>query len=66
MSEPLKPSLDNPMHSVTDVALMFGVDSYTVRTWISEGKIKANKIMGRWRIQQSEVERVANEEYGDG
>lgn len=58
------PSLDDPMHSTSDVAKMFGVSEPQVRVWITEGKMKATKILGRWRIQESEIRRVANEEYG--
>lgn len=64
MSEQIIPTEDNPLYSVSTVAKLFDVDQDTVRQWIREDKIKANKILGRWRILHSEVVRVANEEYG--
>lgn len=63
--ETIIPSLDNPLYTVAQVAKMFGVDQPTVRLWIRQEKLNAVKVMGRWRVQKSEVVRVANEEYGE-
>jgi excisionase family DNA binding protein len=60
----IEPSPDNPLYTVRQVALMFGVDTATIRYWISKNKIQGHMVMGRWRIQRSEVIRVANKEYG--
>jgi predicted site-specific integrase-resolvase len=60
----IDPSLDDPLLSVNTVAEIFDVQPAQVRVWIKSGKIKAQKVLGRWRILQSEVRRVANEEYG--
>jgi excisionase family DNA binding protein len=65
MSEKIVPSLEDPLLPVDEVATMFGVEQHTIRTWIREDKIKATKILGRWRIQKSEVIRIANKEYGE-
>lgn len=62
----LVPSKSNPLLSVNDVAEMFSVKPLTVRNWINNGSLKGHMIMGRWRIQKSEVIRLANEVYGDG
>jgi excisionase family DNA binding protein len=58
-------SPDDPLLSVAAVAKMFSVKPYTVRTWINQGKLKGHLLSGRWRIQKSEVQRYANELFGD-
>lgn len=50
--------------SVKSVGEIFDVSSATIRDWINDGKITAHKINGRWRIRQSEVNRLANKEHG--
>jgi excisionase family DNA binding protein len=65
MTEQLIPSPEDPLYTTKQVAKMFGVTEATVRTdWIKNGRIKAHKIAGRWRVQKSEVVRLANEEHG--
>jgi excisionase family DNA binding protein len=59
------PSPDNPLYSVGQVADMFGVKETTVRTWIRSNRLTAHKIQGRWKVQKSELVRVANEEFGE-
>lgn len=66
MTEEIVPSLDDPLYTTSDVAKMFSVEEVQVRAWIKEGKMNGRKILGRWRVQRSEVIRVANKEYGDG
>ena len=58
------PDPDNPMYSVEAVAKMFGVKPYTVRQWIKDGTVEANKVLGRWRVQRSELVKLANKEHG--
>lgn len=65
MTEQVVPSQEDPLLSPQKVAKMFDVQDYTVHHWIKDGKLKAIKIAGRWRIQQSEVVRFANAQYGD-
>lgn len=55
---------EDPLYTAQEVAKMFGVTAYTIRTWIDSDRIKAKKIEGRWRIPRSEIRRVANEEHG--
>lgn len=40
---------------VEEVAEYFGVSQRTVRTWISRGKIKAEKIIGTVRISRQSI-----------
>jgi excisionase family DNA binding protein len=51
--------------STDKVAEIFDINGRTLRVWIKEGKIKAVKINNRWKIRESEVDRLANEEFGD-
>lgn len=60
----ITPTPENPLYGVGTVAAMFDVSEAQVREWIKSDRIKATKIFGRWRIQKSEVVRIANEEYG--
>lgn len=60
----IEPTLDDPALTISTVAKIFDVGDHTVRDWIKTEKITAFKVMGRWRILQSEVTRLANEEYG--
>lgn len=64
----MKKKLGRPaMMKVSDVAKMFQVSDYTVRTWLKDGKLKGNKpAEGHWRIHPTDVAAFANEMYGDG
>jgi predicted XRE-type DNA-binding protein len=66
MSEPSTGvSLDDPFVSVGNVALMFDVTQATVRQWIKQDLFKAVKINGSWRVRQSELNRFAEQKFGD-
>lgn len=58
------PTPENPYYSVPTVAQMFDVTTHTVRQWIREGKLDADKIAGRLRIPKSSVTAFANKEFG--
>lgn len=59
-------SPENPLLTVAAIGRMFSVRGYTVREWLREGKLKnATKVNGRWRVPLSEVQKYANELYGD-
>lgn len=60
----VEPSEENPLYSISSVAKMFDVTSYTVREWIKSGKLEAFKVMGQWRIQKSALVELANKEHG--
>ena len=64
MTEPIAPDI---LMKPADVAKIFDVQPATVRIWLNEGKLKGVKI-GKghyWRIPSREVNRFANELYGD-
>lgn len=66
MTEPVIPSLDDPFHTVDEVAGIFSVTAYTVREWLKEGLLHGIKLpSGGWRIQHSEMVRFANAKYGE-
>ena len=47
-----------PLYSVEQAALRLGgVSKWTVRTWLSQGKLRPTKIGRRTMIRQSELER---------
>lgn len=59
------PSLDNPYHTVDQVAGIFAVTPATVREWLKAGTIKGVKLpTGGWRILHSDMVDFANERYG--
>ncbi|MEM4049037.1 MAG: IS607 family transposase [Zestosphaera sp.] len=45
-------------YSTREVCGILGVTNRTLRRWISEGRIKAVNVYGRWRIPESEVKRL--------
>ena len=55
MSDKLK------FYTTNQVADIFQVKNYTVVDWIKQGKMRAAKVGGQWRIPQSEVTRLADE-----
>jgi excisionase family DNA binding protein len=46
------------MKSINQTAVIFGVTYRTIWNWINTGKIKAVKINGIVRIDESEIERL--------
>lgn len=54
---------DEKFYTTNKVGELFEVTAETVRNWIEEGKMKAMKINGQWRVPRSEVLRFANERY---
>ena len=44
--------------SVNEAAKRLGVHPNTVRNAIDTGRIRAVKVLGRWRITEAEIERV--------
>lgn len=52
---------------VEKVAQIFDVSQYTVRGWLKTGKLKGAKSPGgQWRVTQDELERFAQEHFGEG
>lgn len=58
------PSQDDPLLTVGEVARIFSVEPYTVRTWLKTGKLAGTKLEHSWRIQRSEMIRFANQQHG--
>jgi excisionase family DNA binding protein len=57
---------DDQLLSVADVARLLSVTEPTVRVWIKEGKLRAQRAGARfWRIRQSELDRMLSEQAGD-
>jgi excisionase family DNA binding protein len=54
---------DDLLLSVAEVAWLLSVTEPTVRVWIKEGKLRAQRAGARfWRIRQSEVDRMLSEQ----
>jgi len=54
---------DDRLLSVADVARLLSVTEPTVRVWIKEGNLRAQRAGARfWRIRQSEVDRMLSEQ----
>lgn len=60
MSQEQKP-VDKAI-SLSETAQRLGVSVRTVRRMIDEYEIRAFKVLGQWRIRESEIERVMNGE----
>ena len=50
-------------YNLNEVAELLGIKVRTVRQWIKDGKINANKIAGtrRWVVRESEIKRLLGE-----
>lgn len=48
--------------SVKQVAQMLGVSPWTIRAWLSQGKMRRTKVGGRTMIRSSELQKVIYEE----
>lgn len=48
--------------NLQEVANLLGMKVRTIRQWVHDGKLKANKISGtkRWIVLESEVRRLQN------
>jgi excisionase family DNA binding protein len=65
MTTPRSPSpVDDPFYNVADVARIFATSDYTVRRWLKSKKITGVKVGKNWKIRESEIKRLAEEEYG--
>lgn len=66
MEDGQEPQAPDRLLRVNDVAKIFGVKPYTIRSWIKNNKINAVLLpAGHYRIFASEVRRLANVKYGD-
>lgn len=48
--------MTNTLLKVADVAQRLGVDSFTVRRWITAGDLPAYKIGREWRVEPGDLE----------
>ena len=56
---------EDPLLGIPRIAKVFDVRPDTVRQWIYDGKLKGVKINGKWKVHNSEVNRYAQEAYGN-
>lgn len=65
-NKPKLPTLEDPAVSVEEIAKIFAVTNYTVRSWFKVGKLPGFKIPGnQWRALQSDVTAFAQKLYGE-
>jgi excisionase family DNA binding protein len=53
-------------YTLKEIAEKFKVTVQTIRNWIRQGKIRAIKLGGNWRISQSEVDNFTEESSKKG
>lgn len=53
--------LEKDLYSVNEVAELLGLQPRSIRRYISEGKLKAIKVVGNVRITKKELERQVKE-----
>lgn len=51
--------------SITEAAQRLGVSTRTIRRMIEANEIRAFKVLGQWRIRESEIERIMNQSSQD-
>ncbi len=51
--------------SLAEAAGRLGVSVRTIRRMIDEGKLRAFKVLGQWRIRETEIERIMSGEGDD-
>ncbi len=51
--------------SLAEAAGRLGVSVRTIRRMIDEGKLRAFKVLGQWRIRETEIERIMRGEGDD-
>jgi hypothetical protein len=60
-------SAPEPLYSVDKVAQIFDVSPFTVRGWLRDttpGTMQGRKVNGQWKVPESEINRIAQREYG--
>ncbi len=62
---PIAEDVPEKWYKTAYVAEIFDVKPATVRKWIETGKIEGRLINGLWRVSRTEVNRFANEKYGE-
>ena len=60
----VKELAEDPFLTPSQIAKMFGVTPYTVRQWIKNGDLSAEKLHGRLKVRRSNVQAYAQKEFG--
>ncbi len=61
MTAPMQ--IEDRLHTVKEVAVIFSVEPLTVRTWIKANKLAAMKVGKSWRISRVAMIDFANKEH---
>jgi excisionase family DNA binding protein len=54
--------MDSNLYTVDEIAGLFHLHTRTVRRFIKEGRLKASKIGGQWRIREQDLREIIGEE----
>lgn len=50
------------LYDVRQVAMLFGITERTIMNYVKAGRLRGNKIGGKWRFTKGELERFAKGE----
>ena len=55
--------MEDELLTPREVAARLRINKYTVVKWLQEGKIPGLKLIGRWRIRESDVQKLIDASY---
>ena len=55
--------MEDELLTPREVATRLRINKYTVVKWLQEGKIPGLKLIGRWRIRESDVQKLIDASY---
>ena len=50
------------MFSLSEVASIIGVTHRTLQSWVKDGKLPAVKVGAKWRVKESDLQRIIDGE----
>jgi excisionase family DNA binding protein len=53
------------LYTSKEVAVIFGVSMWTIRQWVTQGKLQARKQNNQLRFTDKQINDYANKRYGD-
>lgn len=56
--------IEDKLHTVREVAAIFGVDEQTVRIWLRDKKLVGLKVNSNWRVTKQAMQEFAIVKYG--
>lgn len=56
--------IEDKLHTVKEVAVIFGVDEQTVRIWLRDKKLSGLKVNSAWRVTKTAMQEFAIGKFG--